>query len=367
MADSGSVPDDLIDRLQLARTPRVGPVTYRQLVRRFGSAGGALAALPDLATRVGGTPLRPAPRAAIEAEVARVASLGARYLLIDTPDYPPLLAELGNAPIALIVKGEVALFHQRAIAIVGARNASAAACRFARMIAADLGRHGITIVSGLARGIDTAAHNGALASGTVGVIASGIDVAFPPENAALQQRVGEEHLLVSEHPPGTEPLARHFPHRNRIIAGATLGTLVVEAAPRSGSLLTARLAGEAGRDVMAVPGSPLDPRAQGCNGLIREGATLIQNAADVLDAIGRIDTRMVRQNRAPATLVEPMAEPDDREQAAVIALLGPVAVAVDELVRQADMAPSAVQLVLLDLELAGRLERHAGGRVSLNA
>ncbi len=367
MAEDGSMPDDLIDRLQLARTSRVGPVTYRQLLRRFGSAGRALAALPDLATRVGGAPLRPAPRAAIEAEMARVASLGARYLLIDTPDYPPLLAELGNAPIALIVKGNGALFHQRAIAIVGARNASAAACRFARMIAADLGRHGITIVSGLARGIDTAAHNGALASGTVGVIASGIDIAFPPENAALQQRIGEEHLLVSEHPPGTEPLARHFPHRNRIIAGATLGTLVVEAAPRSGSLLTARMAGEAGRDVMAVPGSPLDPRAQGCNGLIREGATLIQNAADVLDAIGRIDTRMVRQNRAPATLVEPMAEPDDREQAAVIALLGPVAVAVDELVRQADMAPSAVQLVLLDLELAGRLERHAGGRVSLNA
>jgi DNA processing protein len=222
----------------------------------------------------------------------------------------------------------------------------------------------VVIVSGLARGLDTAAHQGSLATGTIGVIASGIDIAFPPENRALQDQVAEQGLLIAEQPPGSEPLARNFPHRNRVIAGLSTGTVVVEAAPRSGSLITARLAAEAGRDVMAVPGSPLEPRAQGCNLLIREGATLVQSAADILETIRPIDHRMVR---APASPFDgrPGGEPDDAERRALIGLLGPVPVAIDELIRQSGLPPATVALVLLELELAGRIERHAGGRVSL--
>jgi DNA processing protein len=198
------------------------------------------------------------------------------------------------------------------------------------------------------------------------VIASGIDIAFPPENAELQEAVATRGLLIAEQPPGAEPRARHFPHRNRIIAGLALGTVVVEAAPKSGSLITARLAAEAGREVMAVPGSPLDPRAQGCNLLIREGATLVQSADDILEAIAPIDPRSVR---SPGTSfgAEPPVDPSGREREALVALLGPVPVAVDELIRQSGLAPAAVQIVLLELELAGRLERHAGGRVSYGA
>jgi DNA processing protein len=249
------------------------------------------------------------------------------------------------------------------VAIVGARNASAAACRFARGLAHDLADGGAVVVSGLARGVDTAAHVGALPA-TIGVIAGGIDVVYPPENAALQDRVATEALLIAEMPPGTEPRARHFPHRNRIIAGLSAGTVVVEAAPKSGSLITARLAGEAGREVMAVPGSPLDPRAQGCNLLIREGATLVQTAADILEQIRPIDARAVRSPGSPYA-GPPPAEPSDAERTRIVALLGPVPVAVDELLRQSGAAPAAVQMILLELELAGRLERHAGGRVSL--
>jgi len=248
--------------------------------------------------------------------------------------------------------------------MVGARNASAAACRFARQLAHRLAGEGISVASGLARGIDTAAHGGAIEGGTIAVIAGGIDVAYPPENAELQERIAREGLLIAEMPPGTEPRARHFPYRNRIIAGLALGTVVVEAAPRSGSLITARLAGEAGREVMAVPGSPLDPRAQGCNALIREGATLVQSAEDIIETIRPIDARMVRSPGSGFTSAPP-ADASDADRRAVADLLGPVPVPVDELVRQSGLAPALVQTVLLELELAGRLERHAGGRVSL--
>ena len=260
--------------------------------------------------------------------------------------------------------GDAALFRRHAVAMVGARNASAAAVRFARQLAAEMGREKIAVVSGLARGVDTAAHMGSLASGTIAVIASGVDVAFPPENAELQERIANEGLLIAEQPPGTEPRARHFPYRNRIIAGLALGTVVVEAAPRSGSLITARLAAELGREVMAVPGSPLDPRAQGCNGLIREGATLVQAAADILEQIRPIDARMLR---APGGGFEgpPPEDASDTERGALVALLGPVPVAVDELIRQSGLCPGVAQTILLELELAGRLERHAGGKVSL--
>ncbi len=355
--------DPRVARLRLIRTPSIGPVTYRQLIARFGTAEAAIEALPDLAVRGGGKAPRIAEAGSIEREIAAVEKLGARYLFVDDPDYPPLLAEIDGAPAAMTVRGDVALARRRAVAMVGARNASAAACRFARGLAVELGREGVVVVSGLARGLDTAAHQGSLATGTIAVIASGIDIAFPPENRALQDQVAEQGLLIAEQRPGSEPLARNFPHRNRIIAGLAAGTVVVEAAPRSGSLITARLANEFGRDVMAVPGSPLDPRAQGCNLLIRDGATLVQSAADILETIGPIDPRMVR---APASRFDAQTggEPGDADRQALIGLLGPVPVAVDELTRQSELPPATVALILLELELAGRIERHAGGRVS---
>lgn len=352
------------DRLRLIRSPRIGPVSYRQLLARFGSAGEALRAIPDLARRGGGK-ASVAEAGVVEREIAASRALGARYLLMGDADYPLLLDQMDGAPPALIVRGDVTLAARHCVAMVGARNASAAACRFARTLAQDLAQRGAVVVSGLARGIDTEAHRGSIDNGTIGVIASGIDVVFPPENAALQEQVAGQGLLVTEHPPGTQPLARHFPARNRIIAGLALGTVVVEAAPKSGSLITARLAGEAGREVMAVPGSPIDPRAQGCNQLIREGAILVQNAADVMEAIGGFDTRMVRQGRLDFVGEPVSSDVAQAERAAVTELLGPAPVPVDELIRLTGSSTAVVQTVLLELELAGRIERHAGGRVSL--
>jgi DNA processing protein len=350
-------------RLRLLRSANVGPVTYSQLIARFGTAEAAIDALPMLAARGGGRAPLLADPGAVRREIERVERLGARYLFLDDPDYPALLAEMETAPPALIVRGRIDLARRTTIAMVGARNASAAACRFARQIALGLGEAGVTIASGLARGIDTAAHVGSLETGTIGVIASGIDIAFPPENRDLQERVATQGLLLAEQPPGTEPLARFFPSRNRIIAGLALGTVVVEAAPRSGSLITARIAADAGREVMAVPGSPLDPRAQGCNLLIREGATLVQSVEDILEAVRPIDSRAVR---SPVSRYgsEPPIDATDADRKAVAGLLGPVPVAVDELIRQSGLPAPVVQMVLLELELAGRLERHAGGRVS---
>lgn len=305
-------------------------------------------------------------RAQAEREMAQVQALGGRYLSIGQGLYPPLLAEADNAPPLLTAIGDLSLLEKSSVAIVGARNASAAACRFARGLAHDLGQEGVVVVSGLARGIDAAAHEGALANGTIGVIAGGLDIFYPPENERLQREMASRGLVLAEMPPGTEPRARHFPYRNRIIAGLCPATLVVEAAPRSGSLITARLAAEMGREVLAVPGSPLDPRAQGCNGLIREGATLVQNAAEVLEAIspGLSSVRSGRDlfdyHSAPA-----MAEPDSSERSRVEELLGPSPAPVDEIVRLSGLEPGAVQLVLLELDLAGRIDRHAGGKVSL--
>lgn len=354
--------DDAADRLRLIRTPGVGPVAFRQLLARFGTAAAALDALPDLARRGGGAPRLP-DAATIAREREAVARIGARHLFLGEADYPALLAELDDAPPVLTARGDAALTRAPTVALVGARNASAASCRYARGLAHDLAARGATVVSGLARGIDSAAHQGALPA-TVAVIAGGIDVVYPPENAALQERVAAEGLLLAEMPPGTEPRARHFPYRNRIIAGLSLGTVVIEAAPRSGSLITARLAGEAGREVMAVPGHPGDPRAAGCNGLIREGATLIQDAADVLEQLRPIDARAVRAPASPWA-GGPPEDATDADRRRLSTLLGTVAVPVDELVRQSALSPAVVQAVLLEWELAGRLERYAGGRVSL--
>ena len=357
---------DLFAKLRLIRSANIGPVSYRQLIARFGSAEAALQALPDLAGRSGGRFVA-APEAAIERELEQTQNFGARHIFLDNAEYPPLLAEIDNGPAAIMVKGRLELALQPLVAMVGARNASAAACRFASDLALQLGDAGIVVVSGLARGIDTAAHRGSLGSGTIGVIAGGIDIAYPPENAGLQQAVAEQGLLVAEMPFGTEPRARHFPHRNRIIAGLALGTVVVEAVPKSGSLITARLAGEYGREVMAVPGSPLDPRARGCNQLIREGATLVQDAGEIAELIRPMDLRMPARSTAVHTHNAELAEAGDPERKAVKDLLGMSFVAVDEIVRQSGLPSPLVQSVLLEYELAGKLERGAGARVRLTA
>ncbi len=358
--------DEAFARIRLLRSPNVGPVSYRQLLRRFGTATAALDALPDLAGR-GGAAYRPVNEQRVVDEVSALRAAGARYLFHDGADYPSLLGELDSAPPILMVRGDAALARRPCVAIVGARNASAAAVKLSRQFAGDLADAGFAVVSGLARGIDGAAHQAALAGGTIGVIASGIDIAYPPEHAELQEAVATQGLLVAEQPPGTEPLARHFPSRNRIIAGLAAGTLVVEAAPKSGSLITARLAGEAGREVMAVPGSPLDSRAQGCNQLIRDGAMLVQSAEDVIELLSRFDGTPRSSFRDSAGLPDYAVEDLADDPADIAGLLTVAPVPVDELIRQSGASAPAVQMALLELELAGRLVRHAGGRVSLAA
>ncbi len=357
--------DDLVDRLRLVRSSGIGPITFRQLLARFGDSAAALAAVPDLARRGGGRAPSLCSRAEAEREIERVEKLGARYLVLGQGLYPRLLAEMDDAPPLLMARGQFGLLERIAVAIVGARNASAAACRFARGLAHGLGQQGTVVVSGLARGIDSAAHDGALDSGTIGVVAGGIDVIYPPENKERQEAIAERGLVLAEMPPGTEPRARHFPYRNRIIAGIGLGTVVVEAAPRSGSLITARLAAEAGREVMAVPGSPLDPRAQGCNQLIRDGATLVQSAADVMEAIRPFEGKVESVPAPFETARDAPAEGDESATRTVEELLGPSPVPVDEIIRLSGVSSGAVQMALLELDLAGRLDRHAGGKVSL--
>jgi DNA processing protein len=356
--------DEAFARIRLLRSPNVGPVGYRQLLQRFGTAARAIEGLPDLAQR-GGRRITPTPVGKVEGEIAALKKAGARYLFHDQPDYPPLLAELDSAPPILTYRGDPALAAKPCVAMVGARNASAAAVKLARDFAAKLATEGWTVVSGLARGIDGASHEGAMPS-TIGVIASGIDIAYPPQHAELQERIANEGLLIAEQPPGTEPRGRHFPSRNRIIAGLAAGTLVVEAAPKSGSLITARLAGEAGREVMAIPGSPLDARSHGCNQLIREGGVLVQSADEVIELLSGFDGNPRSTFReASAPMWEPVEDLSEAEPAELADWLTTAPVAVDELIRQSGEDAAAVQLALLELELAGRLERHAGGRVSL--
>jgi DNA processing protein len=362
--------DNIFDRVRLIRSPNIGPVTYRQMISHYGSAANALQAMPDIAKRGGNGKFTLANADSVNREIETTFKAGAEYLFYDDADYPALLAELNNGPIALTTKGDRALLHKHMVAIVGARNASAGACRYARQLAYDLGQKDLVVVSGLARGIDTAAHQGSLSSGTIGVIAGGIDIVYPPENAELQNAIASQALLIAEMPAGTEPRARHFPHRNRIIAGLALGTVVIEAAPRSGSLITARLAGDAGREVMAVPGSPLDPRARGCNQLIRDGAILVQDADDIAELLRPLDHR-VRSNPQPtlplAKISSELTDVADSDRKRLTDLMGLTAVPVDELIRQTELPTAVVQSVLLELELAGRLERGAGGKVRLSA
>ncbi len=356
-------------RIRLLRSPNIGPVSYRKLLARFGNAITALEALPELGSR-GKRSYRPAPRHRIEREVEGIQRAGASYLFHDLPDFPALLAEIESAPPILTYRGDVTLASKPCVAMVGARNSSAAAVKIAKQFGRDLTAQGYVVVSGLARGIDGAAHEGAMPA-TVGVIASGIDIAYPPEHKALQEQIANEGLLIAEQPPATEPRGRHFPSRNRIIAGLAAGTLVVEAAPKSGSLITARLAGEAGREVMAIPGSPLDTRSLGCNQLIRDGAVLVQSPDEVIELLesfegtprSRFNVAEEREEYDFSELGDAQLDAGDSER--IIALLSTAPVAVDELARQSGASMALVQMALLELEITGDLERHSGGRVSL--
>ena len=363
-----------IARIRLIRSENVGPISFRHLVARYGSAQKALEAVPDLARRGGGRAIRIAPASVAEAEMEATRAGGGELLFLGVPPYPSRLAHVEDAPPVLAMRGHVVLADRPAVALVGARNASLAGQTFTQRLARDLAEAGIVVVSGLARGIDTAAHKGALighaAGGTVGVIAGGLNVFYPPENEPLQQAIAEQGLLLSEQPWGTVPQQSHFPRRNRIISGLSLGLVVVEATARSGSLISARLAGEQGRLVMAVPGSPLEPRALGPNSLIRDGATLVQSVADVLEALEpqlRLDIAAPEVPFAPAPSAPPLRQydADDGARRAVVALLGTVPVEIDEVVRATGLPPAVVAIVVLELELAGRVLRHAGHRVSL--
>ncbi|MFK4002612.1 DNA-processing protein DprA [Qipengyuania sp. NPDC077563] len=351
-------------RIRLLRSPHIGPVSYAMLLARFGTAVDALDALPEMGGK-SGRQYRAASVDKIEREVDGVRKAGAKYLFHDQSDYPDLLAQIDSAPPILTCRGNLSLAAKPCVAMVGARNASAAAVKLARDFAAGLAEAGLTVVSGLARGIDGAAHEGAMPA-TIGVIASGIDIAYPPQHSDLQERIAQEGLLIAEQPPGTEPRGSHFPSRNRIIAGLAGGTLVVEAAVKSGSLITARLAGEAGREVMAIPGSPLEPRSHGCNHLIREGAVLVQSPEDVVELLSSFDGAPRSSFREPAVQFdfepEELAEADPAD---IASLLTTAPVSVDELVRQSGQGAASVQLALLELEIAGRLERHAAGKISL--
>lgn len=359
-----------VDWLRLIRSENVGPVTFFRLIEHFGSATAALDALPHLARRGGrAKAITVCPRAAAEAEFERVAAIGARLIAWGEPEYPPLLTHVEDAPPLLLALGHVHLLTKAAVAVVGARNASVAGCRFAGEIAADLGRGGLMVVSGMARGIDAAAHAGALDTGTAAVLGGGIDVVYPRENAALYESIRERGVLVSETEPGTAPQPRHFPRRNRIISGIARGVVVIEATLRSGSLITARLAADQGREVFAIPGSPMDPRSRGANNLLRQGAVLTESADDVLQVLRQSAQTPLMDRKGPEFQGKGTATADEREvdtaRAGIAVALGPVPVTVDEIVRNCQFSPAAAMAALLELELAGRLERHPGNRVSL--
>ncbi|MDB5590980.1 DNA-processing protein DprA [Enterovirga sp.] len=383
-----------LDWLRLIRSDRIGPRSFRALVNQFGGAGPALEALPDLARRSGRGALRITSPSEAARELAELERLGGRFVAQGEADYPRALLAIDSAPPLLAIRGSAAALSRPAVAVVGSRNASAAGGSFAERLAAEIGRAGFTIISGLARGIDTRAHRASLGTGTVAVLAGGHDRVYPDENGPLLERLlAEGGAAVSEMPIGWSPRGRDFPRRNRIVSGLALAVVVVEAARRSGSLITARFALEQGREVFAVPGSPLDPRAEGTNDLIRAGATLCGAAQHVLDVLEPL-VRSPAQARpglyrepepggfsadeeplwdelddvpaAPRTEVQPPPDsrvPDDRER--VIAALSAMPISVDDLARQTGVPIRGVQLVLVELELARRLERHGGHAVSL--
>jgi DNA processing protein len=371
-SSDGQTAAERLDRLRLIRTQNVGPVTFRQLLERYGSASVALKALPDLSRRGGRrAALKPCSASVAQREVDEMQSLGGSHLIYGDPGFPGALAAISDAPPVLCILGSPDLLNRPIIAIVGARNASTNGRRFAERLSHDLGAAELIVVSGMARGIDTAAHTGALATGTIAVLAGGPDVIYPRENTELYDSIREHGLIVSELQPGVEPLARHFPRRNRIISGLALGVIVVEAAARSGSLITARLAAEQGREVFAVPGSPLDPRAKGPNKLIRDGAILLESVEDVLEVLPSLRRIDMGEDREPgyrppshdtATVDETMLA---KARAVIRENLAPTPIRIDDLVRDSIYSIDILSLVLLELELASIVERHPGGAVSL--
>jgi DNA processing protein len=356
-----------LDWLRLIRSENVGPRTFRSLLNHYGGARAALAALPDLARRGGasGGP-RVYPVADAERELKAARALGVGFLALGEPEYPLRLQMIDDAPPLLAVRGKLSALSHPMIAIVGARNASAAGVKLAERLARDLGEAGFAVVSGLARGIDAAAHRASRATSTIAVLAGGHDRIYPPEHAELLESILADGAVISEMPLGWEPRARDFPRRNRLISGLALGVVVIEAARRSGSLITARFALEQGREVFAVPGSPLDPRCEGSNGLLKQGAILVTEAADVVAVLRPIlgaPLDLPVEEPEPTPPSPPAIEPDER--ARIVALLGPTPVVLDDLVRLSGSSPAIVRTVLLELEIAGRLERHGGGLISL--
>lgn len=356
--------------LRLIRSDNIGPATFRGLVNHFGSAEAALAALPELSARGGATrSIRIAGEAEVHRELEAARRFGARFVGIGEPDYPQSLRQIDGAPPLLAVKGDLSILNRPAAGIVGSRNASVSGAKFAAMVARDCGRAGYAIISGLARGIDTAAHRASLETGTIAALAGGLDRPYPPENAGLIEEIWNGGgLAVSEMPFGWEPRARDFPRRNRLIAGMSLGIVVVEAATRSGSLITARLAGEFGRLVFAVPGSPLDPRCEGTNGLLKDGAMIVTAPADVVEALAplsQIDLFPATAIREPERDGSRMALPDDSDRARITGALGATPVDIDDIIRHTGLPAAEIHLLLLELDIAGRLHRHPGGMVSL--
>lgn len=362
--------NERLARLRLARSHNIGPRTFAMALERYHSAERALEVLPELATKGGAKrKIRIFPKAEAERELDAVLNAGGQILTPADETYPPYLRQLPDAPAVLTVLGHVNLLAKPMIGMVGARSASTAGLRYATRLAEELGRKDLVIASGLARGIDTAAHQGALATGTVAVVAGGADVIYPPENEALQRLLGEQGAVVSEQPWGAVPTARHFPRRNRIISGLSLGIVVVEAALRSGSLITARLAGEQGRLVFAVPGSPMEPRSRGANSLIRDGAILVETPDDILSEIAPMLEQQLSAPNAPDFSAPPMTDPDEAEleaaRAMVTEALTFAPIEVDELAHELSLPRPVLLTILLELELAGRLGREAGDKVAL--
>lgn len=356
-----------IEWLRLIRSDNIGPRTFRSLINHFGSARTVLERLPDLARRGGASrPARICSETEAEREIALAARIGVRLVVAGEHGYPPRLAAIDDAPPLLGVRGDRDALMRPMIGIVGSRNASGAGLKFAQTLARDLGNAGFVIASGLARGIDQAAHRYSLGTGTLAVLAGGHDRIYPPEHEGLLAELIETGGAISEMPMGHTPRARDFPRRNRLISGVALGVVVVEAAHRSGSLITARIAAEQGREVFAVPGSPLDPRAAGTNDLIKQGAMLITEAADVINAVTPILERPLElPMKEPDDELTEADEPETGERARIVGLLGPTPIGLDDLVRMSETSPAIVRIVLFELELAGRLERHGGGLVSL--
>lgn len=365
---------ETLDWLQLIRTPNIGPVTFHRLIAKYGTASDALAALPELSRKAGRkTPFKASDRADAERELKRADKHGVRIIAACDEDYPQALKAIPDHPPVLYVRGHLSLFEKPGIAIIGARNASGVGRKIARMLATDLGEAGYTIVSGLARGIDGAAHAASLSSGTIAVVAGGVDVIYPPEHDTLTENIASQGAVISECRMGATPTARDFPKRNRLISGLSRGVIVVEAAARSGTLLTANFALDHGREVFAVPGSPLDPRCQGANRLIRDGATLVESAQDVIDALaaqtgGMNDTGRDLFDWAEA---DGLDEPDPVEMVTLrkqlLEILSFTPLHRDEIRREVDAPPGIVADILLDLVLSGEAAEHPGGRFSLNA